>query len=133
MQGPQLAFEDLLLQNLSNADTPSRGLVAIAGTNALTGSPNLAATQLGLFQPINHRVEIEADMRAVRNENPLARVLETFRFEGGELLEETGDVDDGSGADEVNAGRGNQSGGEDMEVVGGGVVDDCVAGICQLD
>lgn len=72
-------------------------------------------------------------MRAVRNENPLARVLETFRFEGGELLEETGDVDDGSGADEVNAGRGNQSGGEDMEVVGGGVVDDCVAGICQLD
>lgn len=64
-------------------------------------------------------MKIETDVSAIRDENPLASVLETFLFERGELLEEAGDVDDGAGTDEVDASRRDQARREDMEVVGG--------------
>lgn len=131
MQGPYLALENLLLQDLSNPDTASRRLITIAGPNALAGSADLATAQLSLLQAIDNGVKIETDVGAIRDEDPLASVLETLFFERGELLEEAGDVDDGAGADEVDAGRGNQARGEDVEVVGGRVMDNCVAGICH--
>lgn len=38
-------------------------------------------------------------------------------------------MDDGAGADQVDAFRRDEAGGEDVEIVGYGVVDDSVAGV----
>lgn len=103
METPQLALKLLFLQDLSNPNSPSSGLVTVTRANSLARGTDLPSTEFRLLKSINNGVQIEADVRAVRDENPLAGVLETLLLQRGEFLEETGDVDDSSGADEVNA------------------------------
>lgn len=74
-------------------------------------------------------MQVEADVRAVRDENALAGCAETLGLELGQFLEETRDVDNGTGADQVDTFRRDEAGGQDVEVVGDVVVDDCVAGV----
>lgn len=76
-------------------------------------------------------MQIEADVGTVRDEDAAVDVGETLVCEGAEFLEEAGNVDDGAGADQVDAFRRDEAGGEDVEVVCHGVVDDGVAGVCH--
>lgn len=80
MKTPQLALKNLLLQNLPNPNSPSRRLITITRTNALARGTDLPSTQSRLFKAINNRVQVETDVRAVRNENPLTGVLQTLLF-----------------------------------------------------
>jgi hypothetical protein len=129
VQIPQLALKDRLVQNLANTDTPAGSLVTVARPNSLTGGADLATTQLSLLQAINNRVQIEADMRAVGDENALAGILQPLLFQRDQLLEEAGHVHDSSGTDEVDACRRDQPRREDVEVVSDVVMDDGVARI----
>lgn len=74
-------------------------------------------------------MQVEADVRAVGDEDALAGGAETLGLELGQFLEETRDVDDGAGTDQVDTFGRDQAGGQDVEVVGDVVVDDCVAGV----
>jgi hypothetical protein len=126
----QLALESLLVQNLANTHTATSSLVTVAGTDTLTGGADLTATETLLLETVDNRVEIEADVRAVRDEDALGGALQTLSLNSSELLEEAGDVEDGAGTDQVDTFRRDQSGGQDVEVVGDVLVDDGVAGIC---
>ena len=75
-------------------------------------------------------MQIKADVRAVRDEDPLTRVRQALGFQRRQFFEETRDVDDCARTDEVDAARRDQARGQDVEVVGDGVVDDGVAGVC---
>lgn len=105
MQSPQFPLKGLLVQDLTDPHTPSRSLVTVAGPNALASGANFTTTKTSLFQAIDDRVQIKADMRAVGNENALAGGAESLCLELAEFPEETRDVDDGSGADQVDARR----------------------------
>ena len=129
IQIAQLALKHLLVQNLTNSYTSSRGLVAVTRTNTLSGSTDFAPAAFGFFQSIDDGVQIETDVGSIRDENALVDVDKTLAGECAEFFEEAGDVDDGAGADEVNALRRDETGGENVEVIGHGVVDDGVAGI----
>ena len=72
VQSAQLALKGLLIQDLADTHTSARSLVAVAGSNALARGTDLAATQTGLLQAINNGVQVEADVRAVRDEDALA-------------------------------------------------------------
>jgi hypothetical protein len=50
-------------------------------------------------------VEVEADVRAVRDEDALGGALQALGLNSGQLLEEAGDVEDGTGTDEVDTFR----------------------------
>lgn len=130
VQGAQLALKSDLVQDLTDAHTTACGLVAVAGSNTLTGSANLATTKTLLLKTIDDRVEVKADVRTVRDKDALGSALQALGLDGGQLLEEAGDVEDGAGTDEVDAFGGNQTGGQDVEVVGDVLVDNGVAGIC---
>lgn len=77
-------------------------------------------------------MQLEANVGAVGDENTLVGGGQALFLEGGQFLEEAGDVHDGSGADEVDTFGGDEARREDMEVVGYVVVDDGVAGICPI-
>ena len=69
-------------------------------------------------------------MRSIGDEDPLSTARQALCFELIELFEEGGDVDDAAGADKVDfAGRVDQAGGQDMEVVGHVADDDGMAGV----
>lgn len=102
VEGAQLALESLLIENLADAHTTARSLVTVAGTDTLTSGADLTATETSLLQTIDNRVEIEADVRAVRDEDALASGGQTLGLDLSEFLEEAGDVDDGAGADQVD-------------------------------
>lgn len=98
----QFPLEGHLIQNLADAHTAACGLVTVARTDTLTGGADLAATKTGLLQAINDGVQIEADVRAVGDEDALAGGDQTLGLEMGEFLKEAGDVNDGAGADQVD-------------------------------
>lgn len=76
-------------------------------------------------------MQVKADVGAVRDEDALASGGQTLLLQGGQFLEEAGDMHDGTGADQVDALGGHEAGGEDVEVIGDVVVDDGVAGVCE--
>ena len=129
IQAAQLALKDSLIQDLADADAATGSLIAVAGTDALTGGADLATTQTGLLETIDHRVQVEADVGAIGDEDALGGALKALLLQGSQLLEEARDVDDGTGADEVHARGRDEAGGEDVEVVGFVAVDDGVTGI----
>lgn len=75
-------------------------------------------------------MQVKADVGAVGDEDALASVGQTLLLQGGQFLEEAGDMHDGAGADQVDALGGDEARGEDVEVVGDVFVDDGVAGVC---
>lgn len=83
VQCAKFPLESLLIQNLTNAYTPPCSLIAVAGTNPFPSGSNLATTQTGLFQAVNDRVQIKADVRAVRDKDALPRSAETLCFKLG--------------------------------------------------
>lgn len=117
VQRAQLALEDSFVQDLADANTPARSLVTVARADTLTRGANLAATQLSLLQTVHDGVQVEADVGTVRDEDTLSSALQTLLLEGAQLLEEAGDVEDGSRADQVDTRGGDQAGGQDVEVV----------------
>lgn len=102
VQSAQLALEGLLVQNLADAHTATGSLVTVAGADTLTSCANLAATEALLLKTIDNGVEVEADVRTVRDEDALTSGLEALGLELSELLEEARNVDDGSGTNEVD-------------------------------
>lgn len=132
IQTAELPLKDLLIQHLSHANTPPGRLVTVARTDTLTRGAHLATTEPSLLEAIDDGVQVEADVRAVGDEDALAGGSQTLFLQCGQLLEEARDVDDGASADEVDAGRGDETRGEDVEVVGHVVVDDGVAGIFDM-
>lgn len=131
IQLTQLALKNRLIQNLTNSHTSPGSLITIARTNTLTGSTDLTTTQLGLLETIHDRVQLEADVGTVRDEDALSGGGQTLFFQGGQFLEEAGDVHNGSGADKVDTFGGDKARGEDVEVVGHIVVDNRVASVCR--
>jgi len=103
IQRPQLALKKRLIQNLTNPYTPPRSLITIARPNTLTRGTDLATTKLRLLKTIDDRVQVKADVSAVRDEDALASGGETLLLQGSQFLEEAGDVHDGAGADQVDA------------------------------
>lgn len=73
-EGAQLALESSLIQDLANAHTTARGLVAVARADTLTRSADLTATKTLLFEAINDRVKVKADMRTIRDKDPLGSI-----------------------------------------------------------
>lgn len=102
VESAQLALESLLIQNLADAHTTARSLITVAGADTLTGGADLTATKTLLLQTIDDRVQVEADVRAVRDEDALSGALQALRLDGGQLLEETGHVEDGTGTNQVD-------------------------------
>lgn len=102
VESAQLALKCLLVEDLTDAHTAARSLVTVAGTDALAGGADLAATETGLLETVNNRVQIEADVGAVGDEDARAGGGETLGLELGQLLEEARDVDHGTGADQVD-------------------------------
>ena len=131
IQQTQLTLKNRLIQNLPNPHTSPGSLITVARTNTLTGSTDLTATQLGLLETIHDRVQLEADVSAIRDEDTLSGGSQTLFFQGGQFLEEAGDVHDGSGADKVDTSGRDKARGEDVEVVGHIVVDNRVASVCR--
>lgn len=129
LQVSQLALEDSLIQKLTNAHTASRGLVTVARSNTLARGSDLAATELGLLQTVDHRVQLEAHVRTVRDEDALASSRQTLLLQRSQFLEEAGDVHDGTGTDQVDAFRRDEARGQDVEVVGHIVVHNRVASV----
>ena len=76
-------------------------------------------------------MQLEADVSAIRDEDTLSGGSQTLFFQGGQFLEEAGDVHDGSGADKVDTFGGDKARREDVEVVGHIVVDNRVASVCR--
>lgn len=99
LQRTEFPFKDLLVQNLADAHTPPRRLIAVAGPNTLPSSSDLAAAETSLLQAIDDGVQVEADVGAVRNEDALAGSGQALFLEGGQLLEEAGHVEDRAGTD----------------------------------
>jgi hypothetical protein len=59
----------------------------------------------------------------------ISRILDSLRFGIGELLEERGDVEDDSGTNEVDALGAEETGWEEVEIVGDAISLYRVAGI----
>ena len=74
-------------------------------------------------------MQIETDVRTVRDEDALTGGRQTLGFELGQFLEKARDVEDSAGADEVETGGRNQTGGENVEVVRYVLVNDSVSGV----
>lgn len=130
VKSAQLALKGDLVQDLADAHTAACGLVAVARADTLTGGADLAATETLLLETVNDRVEVEADVCTVRDEDALGSALQALGLDSGQLLEEAGDVEDGTGTDEVDAFGRDQTGGQNVEVVSDVLVDNGVAGIC---
>jgi hypothetical protein len=129
IQSAQLALEGSLVQDLADANTAACGLVAVTGTDALTGGADLAAAETLLLETVDDGVEVETDVCAVRDEDALCGALQALGLDIRQFLEETGDVEDGAGANQVDTFWRDETGGKDVEVVGDIVVDNGVAGI----
>lgn len=129
LQTAQLALKHLFVQYLADTHTSSRRLVAVARANSLTCCTNLAPAKLGFFQSIDNRVQIEADVGPVGNENTASDILQSLLFKRRQFLEEAGNVDHGAGADEVDAFRRYEAGRKNVEVICHGIVNNCMAGI----
>lgn len=99
-----------------------------ANTNALLGGANHATAELDLLEAIDQLMDIEDDLSAVGDEYPSIGAEALF-VQGLELVEEGGDVNDAAAANDIDAARVHEAGGEDVEVVGDAVDDDGVAGI----
>lgn len=74
-------------------------------------------------------MQLEADVRAVRDEDAFASGRQALLLQRSQFLEEAGDVHDGAGADQVDAFRRYEARGQDVEIVGHGFMDDSVAGV----
>lgn len=98
----QFALKGSLIQNFTDAHTAARGLVTVARTNTLASGANLTATKTSLLQTIDNRVQVKADMCAVRNKDATTGGSQTLGLKLSEFLEEAGDVDDGSGTNQVD-------------------------------
>jgi hypothetical protein len=131
IESAQLALESDLVQDLTNAHTAASGLVTVARTDTLTGGADLAAAETLLLETIDNRVKVEADVRTVRDKDALSGTLQSLGLDSGEFLEETRDVEHGTGTNEVDTFRRDQTGGKDVEVVGDILVNDRVTGICN--
>lgn len=68
-------------------------------------------------------------MASVRDEDALTGVLDAFGFDIGEFLEEGGHVEDDGGTNQIDALRRDETGREEVEVVGDAIGLDRVAGI----
>lgn len=127
-EAAELFGQLLLVEEIAHADAAASHLGAVGWADALPGGADEARAQFYLLQAIDHLVEIEDDVGAVADENALLGV-EAMLLESLELLEERGDVDDTAGADEVDALRVDETGGQDVEVVGDTVGDDGVTSV----
>jgi hypothetical protein len=122
----ELLLEDLLVEQVAHAQTAAGHLGAVGWADALLGGADEALAQLDLLQPIDLLVDIEDDMRAVRDVYA-ALGLEPMLLEGLELLEEARHVDDAAAANDVDAVGVDEARGQDVEVVGDAVGDNSVA------
>lgn len=68
-------------------------------------------------------------MSPVRYEDALASSRQTLLLQRSQFLEEAGNVHDGTGANQIDAFRGDEARRQDVEVVGHVVVHDRVSGI----
>lgn len=76
-------------------------------------------------------MQIEADVGTIGDEDAAVDVDEAFICDGAQFLEEAGDVHYGAGANEVDAFRRDETGWEDVEVVGHGIMDDGMTGVLR--
>jgi hypothetical protein len=89
---------------------------------------NVSSTKLNLLKTIHQLVNIEDDMRSVRNVYPVLGV-EPVLIERLQFLEEAGHVDNAAAADNVDAAGVDEARGEDVKVVGDTIGDDGVSGV----
>lgn len=68
-------------------------------------------------------------MRAVGDENALASTLETLLLKRSQLLEEAGNVNNGTSTDKVDTRRGDQARGKNVEIIGLVTMDNSMARI----
>jgi hypothetical protein len=74
-------------------------------------------------------VKVEIDVVPVGYIDTISRILDFLRFDIGELLEERGDVEDDGGTNEVDALGADETGREEVKIVGDGISLYRVAGI----
>lgn len=89
---------------------------------------NVSTTELNLLKTVDQLVDIKDDMRPVRDEYPVGGI-QAVLVQSLEFLEEAGNVDDATAADDVDAARVHETGGEDVEVVCDSIGDDGVSGV----
>lgn len=89
---------------------------------------NVSSTKLNLLETIHQLVNIEDNVRSVRDVDPV-RGVEAVLVERLQLLEEAGHVDDAAAANDVDAAGVDETRGEDVEVVCDTIGDDGVPGV----
>jgi hypothetical protein len=89
---------------------------------------NVSTTELNLLETIHQLVNIEDNVRPVRDVYPVLGV-ETVLVERLQFLEEAGHMDDAAAADDVDAAGVDETGGENVEVVCDTIGDDGVSGV----
>ena len=106
-RGLDLLAQDLLVEQVLHPDADARHLVGVGRADAAAGRADLARAQ----EPLGHLVEdavVRRDEVGVgADQQP--RGVDAARLEAVELLEEDGQVDDDTVADDRGAGRGEDA------------------------
>lgn len=126
--GPQLGVHKFLVEDFSNADTRASSLGLVARANTLLGGTDGTATEFDFFKAIDKGVELEESMGAVADEDAVLG-LQAVLLNLLKLVEELRHTDNTGAADKVRRLGVDQTGRQDVEVVGDAVNDNGVTSI----
>lgn len=125
---PELVVHELFIEDLSYSHTRPAVLGLVAWADTLLGGANGLSSKLDLLQSIDKGVKLKERMRAVADEDTVLGV-ETVLLKLLEFVEELRDADDASAANQVRRPWVDEARWQNVEVVGGAVNDNGVAGI----
>lgn len=126
--GPELVVHELLVEDFSNSDTGASGLGLVARADTLLGGADGALAELNLLEAVDERVQLEQRVSAVADEDAVLGA-QAVLLQLLQLMEELRNADNSGGTNEVDGLGVDQTGRQDVEVVGDAVDDDGVAGI----
>lgn len=99
----KLVLKELLVEHLADGDAVAGSHGAVGWANTALRGADAVAAKLLLLQSIDLNVAVGDDVATIGHQEALADVLQALGLEIGHLLEEGGDVNDGTGSDEADA------------------------------
>lgn len=99
-QQPQLLLELGPVEDLVDASTAASGLGGVSWADSLPGGADVLRSELDLLEAVDELVQFEDEVRTVGDEDAIGRV-DALLLNRLQLGEERRDVDDRSGADQV--------------------------------
>lgn len=117
-----------MVEEIAYPHAAARHLCAVGWADALLCRADEPVAQFHLLEPVNLLVKVKDDMSPVADKDAI-RVVKAVLGQSLELVEEGRDVDHASAADQVDAGRVDKTGRQDVEIVRVSIGDDGVASI----